>query len=189
MKKIFLATLFSFAFFNANAQLHLGAKAGANLTKIDGTSFSDKYKLGYQLGGYVYYDFSKMIGLQLEVQFNQSNTKISDQYSDVLFDSFGKGKKLNYITVPVLFRINSQGALTFLAGPQFSFLTDSDKNILQNGTKLFRNSDVGIVAGVDLNVRPFIISARYVWGLNDISGTENKATGRQIQLGLGFEIF
>ncbi|MEC3875328.1 porin family protein [Chryseobacterium salviniae] len=189
MRKFFLASALVFAYCSAHAQIHLGAKAGANMTKIDGKSFSEKYKLGYQLGGYAYYDFSKMIGLQLEVQFNQSNTQISDRYSDVLFDSFGRGKKLNYITIPVLFRINSQGALTFLAGPQFSFITDSDKNILENGTKLFRSSDIGLVGGVDLNIRPFIISARYVWGLNDISGTENKATGRQIQLGLGFEIF
>lgn len=189
MKKFFLAIAIALASFNANAQLHLGAKAGANLTKIDGESFREKYKLGYQLGGYVYYDFSRMVGLQLEIQFNQSNTQVSDQYSDVLFDSFGRGKKLNYIALPVLFRINSQGGLTFLAGAQFSFLADSDKNVLQNGAKLFKGTNVGLVAGADLNLRPFIISARYVWGLSDISGTGNKATGRQIQLGLGFEIF
>lgn len=189
MKKLFLTGAFVLASLSANAQMHLGAKAGANLTKIDGQSFNDTYKLGYQLGGYAYYDFSKMIGLQFEVQFNQSNTKISDQYSDVIFDSIGRGKKLNYITIPALLRINSHGALTFLAGPQFSFLADSDKNVLLNGERLFKSTDVGLVAGADFNVRPFIISARYVWGLNDISGTENKATGRQIQLGLGLEIF
>lgn len=189
MKKILFVSFLMLGVFNGNAQLHLGAKAGANLTKIDGESFKSKYQLGYQLGGYVYYDFSNAIGIQTEVQFNQSNTKIADRYSDVLFDSFDKGKKLNYITVPVLLRLNSQGALTFLAGPQFSFLADSNRTILQNGKKLFKSSDVGLVAGVDLNLRPFIISARYIWGLSDISGTDNKANNRQIQLGIGFEIF
>lgn len=189
MKKLFLASVLVLASLNASAQVHLGVKAGANLTKIDGESFSEKYKLGYQLGAYTYYDFSPMIGIQLEVQSNQSNTKVSERYSDVVFNSFSKGKQLNYISVPLLLRVNSQGALTLLAGPQFSFLTDPNKTVLENGTKLFKNTDIGLVGGVDLNLRPFIISGRYIWGLNDISGTGNKATKRQIQLGLAFEIF
>lgn len=189
MKKLFLANLFFLFFLNVNAQLHLGAKAGANLTKINGESFNSKYRLGYQLGGYLYYDLSKIFGLQLEVQFNQSNTQVTDRYSDVLFNTFDKGKRLNYITVPALLRINSQGGLTLLVGPQFSFLADSDKNIIQNGKKLFNSTDIGLVAGVDINLRPFIISGRYVWGITNVSSMGDKANNRQIQIGIAFEIF
>lgn len=189
MKKFFLASLFFLLLFKASAQLHIGAKAGANLTKINGESFKSKYRLGYQLGGYLYYDFSKTFGIQLEAQFNQSNTQVTDRYSDILFNTFDKGKKLNYITIPALLRINSQGGITLLAGAQFSFLADSDKNIIQNGKKLFNSTDIGLVAGLDINLRPFIISGRYIWGVTNVSSLGDKANNRQIQVGIAFEIF
>ena len=37
-------------------EFHLGAKAGANLGKLDGVAYSKGFKLGYQLGGFVEYD-------------------------------------------------------------------------------------------------------------------------------------
>ena len=37
----------------AIAQFHIGAKAGANITKIDGKSFKDQFKYGYHVGGFV----------------------------------------------------------------------------------------------------------------------------------------
>ena len=36
-------------------EFHLGAKAGANLGKLDGVAYSKGFKLGYQLGGFVEY--------------------------------------------------------------------------------------------------------------------------------------
>ncbi len=189
MKKIIFVCLFSLGCFHSNAQLHLGAKAGTNLSKINGESFKDKHQLGYQLGGYVYYDFSNFFGLQVEAQFNQSNTEINEEYIDILLDAFEKKKKLNYISVPLLLRMNTQGGITLVGGPQFSFLADGNKTVLQNGKKLFKNTDIGFVAGIDLNLRPFVLYGRYIWGFNDISDVGNKANSRQIQLGVGFEIF
>lgn len=34
------------------AQFHLGIKAGANVTKVDGKSFKDQFRYGYHLGGF-----------------------------------------------------------------------------------------------------------------------------------------
>ena len=34
------------------AQFHIGAKAGANITKIEGQSFKDEFKYGYHVGGF-----------------------------------------------------------------------------------------------------------------------------------------
>jgi len=54
----FLLLAFTFIFSNniCTAQFHLGAKAGANMTKLDGQAFDDSFELGYQLGGFVSYD-------------------------------------------------------------------------------------------------------------------------------------
>ncbi|SFN89936.1 Opacity protein [Paenimyroides ummariense] len=189
MKKILLLTVFFIGLSKSYGQLHLGVKAGANLTKIDGEGFSDKFALGYQLGGYTYYDFTKALGLQLEVQFNQTNTKIEDRYVDVLLNTFDKKKKLNYVSVPLLLRVNSQGFITLLGGPQFSFLSNSNQSILQNSKKLFKKTDLGLVAGVEINLRPLRIYGRYTWGFSDVSNIGDSPNSRQIQVGLAANLF
>ena len=46
---LFAAVLLSQAMM---AQFHLGVKAGANITKVDGKSFKDEFRYGYHLGGF-----------------------------------------------------------------------------------------------------------------------------------------
>jgi hypothetical protein len=182
--------LFSLAAYNTSfAQFHLGAKAGANLTKIDSQSYDDSFELGFQVGGFAYYDFSDFIGIQAEVLFNQTNTKVTDEFSDVFGDAFDKDKTLNYISVPLLLRLNSGGLITINAGPQFSFLADGNETVLANGKKLFKDTDFSAVAGLELNLHPVIISARYVWGFSDISDVGEEANSHQIQLGVGLRLF
>lgn len=35
------------------AQFHIGAKGGANVTKVDGKSFKDEFRYGYHIGGFM----------------------------------------------------------------------------------------------------------------------------------------
>ncbi|MDY0986668.1 porin family protein [Flavobacterium sp. CFBP9031] len=188
MKKII--TLISlFIMTVTNAQLHIGAKAGANLNKINGNSFDDKFELGYQAGGFIYVDISSAIGLQGEVLFNQTNTTIEDSYSDVVNNAFKGKKSLNYISVPILLRINNEGFITFTAGPQFSFLADSEKSLKENGKKIFNNTDFAAVAGAEINLHPLIIYGRYSWGFSDISDFGGRSNSQQIQVGLALRLF
>ncbi|MDG3581848.1 porin family protein [Galbibacter pacificus] len=173
--------------FSSHAQFHLGAKAGANLTKLDGQSFNDKFELGYQLGGFVYYNLNDFLGLQMEVFFNQTNTEIADSYSDIIDQSFENDKKLNYVSVPLLLRLNTDGLLTISAGPQFSFMMN--ENVLNNGKKLFKDSDFAAIVGAELNLFPIIIYGRYTWGFADISDFGGDVKSQQIQLGVAFRFF
>ena len=93
-------------------EFHLGAKAGANLGKLDGVAYSQGFKLGYQLGGFVEYDFNDKWGLQGEVLFSQTNTKFRDSYQSVWDEKFDKNKTLNYVTVPLLFKYNPNGLIS-----------------------------------------------------------------------------
>ncbi len=188
---IFLLLSFTLFFSNnfCNAQFHLGVKAGANLTKLEGQALNDSFELGYQIGGIVYYDITNYIGFQTEVLFNQTNTRITDDYSDVFDDAFDRDKTLNYISVPILLRLNTGGILTINAGPQFSFLADDDDSVLENGKKLFKNTDFAAVAGAELNLTPIIIYARYTLGFSDISDIGGKANSHQIQVGVGLRLF
>ena len=73
-------------------EFHLGAKAGANLGKVEGVAYDKNFKLGYQLGGFVEFDFNDSWGLQGEVLFSQTNTELRDSYQSVWNDKFEKKK-------------------------------------------------------------------------------------------------
>lgn len=170
------------------SQVHIGAKAGVNMNKIDGKNFNSNFDLGYQLGGFVYYDFTDFVGIQGELLFNQTNTKITDDYKDIFKDAFKKDKTLNYISVPVLVRLNTGGLITVVAGPQFSFLASGNQSVLENSKKLFKKTDFAFIAGAEVNFRPLTIYARYVWGFSDISNFGEKANSQQIQAGLSLRL-
>lgn len=194
MRKItMLFTLSVLALFTgslmAQNPVYLGVKGGANLSKIDGVAYKDNFQLGYQLGGFLGVRLFENVGIQGEVLFNQTNTKLSDSYADTWDSAFDKGKTLNYVSVPVLLKLNPDGMVSFDVGPQFSFLTNRNENLWQNGEKLFKNSDFSFVAGAGLNLKPLVIYARYVWGFADISDFGDKANSQQIQLGVGLRFF
>ncbi|MDO4881552.1 MAG: porin family protein [Capnocytophaga sp.] len=174
---------------NGYSQAEFGLKAGANLGKVDGVAYRDKYELGYQLGGFFNFNVLEKWAIQPEVLFNQTNTRLTDSYSELWDSKFDKGKKLNYVNVPVLLKYNPQGRISLLAGPQFGFLTNRDESIVQNSKKLFKNSDFSFVVGAELNLNPFFIYGRYVWGFSDISDLGGKATTEQLQIGVGVKLF
>ncbi|MDO5607590.1 MAG: porin family protein [Capnocytophaga sp.] len=191
MKKIKITmSLLMLAFsVTAFSQVHLGAKAGANLGKLDGVAYKDNFELGYQVGGFVSVGLGKL-AVQGEVLFNQTNTTFKDSYTSVWNNAFDKGKTLNYVSVPVLLKYNPEGRVSLMAGPQFSFLTNRDENLWQNGEKLFKETDFSVVAGAELNFKPLSVYARYVWGFSDISNFGNeKANSQQIQVGLALQLF
>ena len=167
-------------------EFHLGAKAGANLGKLDGVAYSQGFNLGYQLGGFVEYDFNDKWGLQGEVLFSQTNTKFRDSYQSVWDEKFEKKKTLNYVSVPLLFKYNPNGLISLHAGPQFSFLANKNDSTWENGKKLFNYIVFSLVAGAEVNLGPLFAYGRYVWGFSDINNAlKEKATTQQIQVGVG----
>ena len=167
-------------------EFHFGAKAGANLGKLDGVAYDKGYKLGYQLGGFLEFDLNRSWGIQPEELFNQTNTKLRDSYKAVWDDKFEKKKTLNYVSVPVLLKYNPDGFISLLAGPQFSFLSNRDESTWENGKKLFKEADFSLLAGAEVKIGPLFAYGRYVWGYANISSAlSEKATTQQIELGVG----
>ncbi|WP_262494751.1 PorT family protein [Flavobacterium aquidurense] len=85
--------------------------------------------------------------------------------------------------------MNSEGLITVVAGPQFSFLASGNQSVLENGKKLFKKTDFAFVAGAEVNMRPLTLYARYVWGFSDVSDFGSKANSQQIQAGLSLRLF
>jgi Outer membrane protein beta-barrel domain len=171
---------------------HVGAKLGANLGKIDGESFNQGYNLGYLAGAYVNLGFSKSIGIQPEVLFSQTNTKIDSGYKVYNPDAIiGSKAHLNYLNIPILLNINASKLLTLQIGPQFSILMNKDESLVANGKDAIQSGDLAAVLGAQLNLGLLNVYGRYNIGLanlNDIN-KEEKWKSQTIQLGVGIKIF
>jgi hypothetical protein len=168
--------------------VNFGIKGGANITKVDGKAFSDEFRYGYHLGGFVEIRLGGKIGIQPEVLFNQFQTRTGTDFSNVYPNGNNTSDvKLNYLTVPILLNYRLANVLTLQAGPQFGVLISQDKNILQNGQQAFSNGDLSLTGGVQLNLSKFRVNGRYFVGLNNVSdiGDQNKWTNQGFQLSLG----
>ncbi|NNV53842.1 outer membrane beta-barrel protein [Panacibacter sp. KCS-6] len=196
MKKIILAALAIIAFSTiTKAQgFHLGVKGGANMNKIEGQSFKDGFNFGYQLGGFMEIDFNKKIGIQPEILFSQTNTKVGNGFQDI-YDGIGSAitgdeVTLNYLNIPVLLRINAGKLLTFQVGPQYSILVNDKENLLENGANAFKKGDFAAVAGAQINLGTLKVYVRYNIGLSNINDIDNKDKwkNQQLQFGVGLRI-
>ncbi|MBS1626468.1 MAG: PorT family protein [Bacteroidetes bacterium] len=167
---------------------HIGAKVGANANKINGQSFNNGFNLGYQLGGFAEIDFSKTIGIQPEVLFSQSQTTTTNFNSNLTPNS---NADFNYLSIPILLRINTGKLVTLHVGPQYSILVSNSKTFVQNGSDAFKNGDFAMVAGLQLNLGSLRVYGRYNIGLSNLNDIDNKEQwkSQQIQVGLGLKIF
>lgn len=184
MKKYFIAIIAVLIFTNTHAQkaFHLIAKGGVNYGKIKGTSFKDGYNLGYHVGGSIEWDFSKAIGIQPEVLFSQVGADGTTPNQEA---------KLNYLSIPILLRINVGKILTINAGPEYSLLMNAQSTFINNVGDAFKKGNLSAVAGIQLNLKNLRAHLRYNIGLdniNDLNNSDNWKT-EQIQLGVGLKIF
>src|SRR6478735_6580634 len=172
MKKLVLLLAVSFAgIVSASAQrLDFGGKIGANLTKINGEKFSEGYELNYQLGAFAEIDFNKHWGIQPELLFSQTTSKVDSGwhaiYGEAPSSLLSSDVKLNYLNIPILLRINAGNLLTFHVGPQFNILVNNSKNA-------FKKGDLAAVLGAQINISKFRIYGRYNIGLANISDVDN----------------
>lgn len=193
MQKIILSLCFVLTLSAAvSAQtLHIGAKLGANLGKINGESFNQEYNLGYLAGAYVYLGFNKNWGIQPELLFSQTNTKIDSGFQFYKPDAIvGSKAHLNYLNVPILLNINASKLLTLQLGPQFSILMNKDETLATNTGNAVKNGDFAAVFGVQLNFGLLNIYGRYNIGLNNLNDLSNqeKWKNQALQLGIGLRI-
>lgn len=194
MKKrssLFLAGLLLFSLAGFSQGLHFGFKAGANIFKVDGKSFSEEFKFGYHLGAFAELNFTGKFGIQPELLWSQTNFRTGNDFDNVYPDGIGDVKgKLNYLAIPVLLSYRPISLFAFQLGPQFGTLLNQDKNLLNNGKEAFKKGDISLIAGAQLNLLKFKAGARYVIGLNDINdvGTSNKWKNQGFQVYVGFRV-
>ena len=184
---LFAALLFTQAIMG---QFHIGAKAGANIFKIDGKSFKEQIRYGYHAGGFAEIGLKCKFGIQPEVLFSQYSTRIDSNFSHVYQNVFNQGNvKLNYLSVPILLSYKLIGNfLSLQAGPQFGVLIKQSKTLLENGGDAFKGGDFSMIGGVHLKISSIRVDGRYVVGLNNINDIDNqekwKSQGFQLSAGI-----
>lgn len=186
---LFLAVLF---LANASfAQLSLGVKAGANITKIEGRSFNDEFRYGYHLGGFLTLPIGGRLAIQPEVLFNQLQTRTGDEFRDLYQPAFNGNTDvtLNYLSIPILLNYKLADFLSLQAGPQFGRLINKDQNLLNNGREAFSEGDLSMLGGVQLSILKLRVNGRYFVGLNNINDIDNRDNWRnqgfQLSVGIG----
>lgn len=188
---LFTALLVSHALL---AQFHVGFKAGANITKVDGQSFKNQFRYGYHLGGFAEIGLGEKVGIQPEVLFSQVSTTLDSNYKNLYQDFFNSDQskvRLGYLSIPILFNYKLIGNfLSLQAGPQFGILIDKNKELVKNGVEAFKNGDFSMVGGVQVKLSAIRLSGRYVIGLTDISdiGNRDRWTGQGLQFSLGLAL-
>ena len=171
---------------------HLGFKAGANIFKIDGKSFKDQFAFGYNLGGFMELYFSDTWGIQPEVNWNQTNYRTANEFSEVYNGGLNDFEgKLDYISIPVLLSYRPAKFISLQAGPQFGILIDDHKSVFQNGQEAFKKGDFSLLGGAQLNFGALKIGGRYVVGLSNINDIDNKEKWKNqgFQLYAGLRLF
>ncbi len=174
--------------------LRVGVKAGANLNKFTGKSFNDGFDLSYHAGAFMEIDFNKVWGIQPELLWSQTSGKPSNFqtiYATTITNptlDITQPIKLDYLTIPLLLRVNVTGMFSLLAGPQYSILLNQDNTLLRNGQDAFKNGDFALAAGAQINLKFLRIYGRYNIGLQNVNDidSQDKWKSQQLQFGLGF---
>jgi len=168
----------------AQAQnVSVGVRAGLNFSTVSvsggGYTVAPSTRTRIILGGYGTIMFNDKIGLQPELFY------LGNGYTNG-----GTTVKLNYVSLPVLFRYNITEMFHLLAGPQLGVLMSAKAGSvdIKDG---FNSSDFGIATGIGLDFGKFNAGVRYYAGLSNIDKTSSGLTEKNhsFQLMAGYKLF
>ncbi|MBU3715034.1 MAG: PorT family protein [Ferruginibacter sp.] len=174
---------------NSFAQkFELGIKGGADLNKIQGQSFTNKFTFGYHLGAFAQIGLTGKLVIQPELYYSQINKDTATSFSTV-YQSIPK-LSLGYLNIPILLSYKPAKFLAIQAGPKFGIVTNSNLSFLNNTGNAFRNGDLSFVGGVQLHFANIRIYGRYEVGLTNINDLDNqdKWKSQSIHAGVGFRL-
>lgn len=182
MKKLPILLSFFFIFFssiNSNAQMGTkGIKGGLNVSNIfvDGTGYN--FIEGFNAGVFFRTVPIERVSLQVEILYSQlgAGLEIEDGFSSYR----GETIRLNYISLPVLARINfANNKVGVLVGPAINYLAAAgdDANIEGSGEDLrglYNDFDFTFAVGFEVDITSgILIGSRTSLSITDIMSGDN----------------
>jgi hypothetical protein len=165
-----------------------GLKVGANYSNVydsKGEDFEADGKFGLAAGAFLSIPFGKYIGIQPEVLFSQKGFRSTGTMFGTTYDL---KRTTSYIDVPLLLAIKPIESITFLAGPQFSFLVKQrdtfnspSANFAQEeefDNDNLRKNTLCFTGGIDINLDHTVIGLRTGWDLQNNHGDGASSTPR-----------
>lgn len=185
MKKILVIVALTSLFMatKVNAQeFKYGAKAGVNLATFNGKDVDDvKMLTSFNIGLVGEYAFSDKMAIQPELLFSAQGAKFEGNIDNVKV-------KLNYLSLPIMFKYYVAEGLSIQAGPQISYLLSAkvgDEDVKDDAKKI--DFALGLGAGYRLDNNIFF-DARYTYGLSKVSkdAEDEKFYNGVFQISVGY---
>lgn len=183
MKKVILMTALVFCATMAHAQLSWNVKVGANLSGIENSDAN--LKLGLKVGGGGEFAFSELFSLRSSLYYTTKGASLDGAKFGVFPDD---AIKLNYLQLlPVSptfrFRVTDAFALAVGAGPYVACRLNRAPEGISGKVKTF---DAGVNAGLDFEIRRFVIGIEAEYGLVRLSEKANKFHNINYSLMFGY---
>lgn len=192
MKKIIsLLFISAFAISFSFAQSSVGIRGGISAFNFGGQDVSENdytNRAGFHLGLYADLMSEGLLSIEPGVYYSVKGTQNDD--------AFDSRAILNYVDIPVLFRLRFGEGFNVFAGPQLSLLTKSTfEGDLGGSTISFesdnvKSTDTGLVFGLGYNLpKGLNIQGSYDYGLTPIfknSDADIYNRGFKVSLGLSF---
>jgi hypothetical protein len=179
-----------------------GLKAGGNysgVTSSDGESFVPEGRLGIAAGAFVAIPLSKQFGIQPEVLFSQKGFHATGR---LLNAGYELTRTTSYIDVPLLISYKPAEFLSFLAGPQYSYLIKQKDDFKNESTSIeqevvFGNDKVRkhtlcLTAGADVNIQQLVLGVRVgidMWKNNTQAMTTPNYRNTWVQATIGYRFY
>jgi hypothetical protein len=139
----------------------IGPKAGVNISNYTSGNIESDPLAGYHLGGLLNFGFGKNFSIQPEVLFSTQGAKVRRPVGEREF-------KISYLTIPVMFKLKTNGGFFVEAGPQIGFRTSQDVPD-QTIDHFAKNLDLAVGAGIGYQTKIGLgIGARYIAGLSKV---------------------
>lgn len=189
------------------AQIHFGAKVGANLSNYVGENAPHRVNVNYHVGGFVEFGVLGILSVAPEVMFSsQGGSRQIANYAvgDMVMGKATEKWRTSYVNVPIMLKLNLLNKFSLDVGPQFGFNVSSkakiDTNHLESSyddrsdfTKTF---DLALALGATYNVNRFIfLQGRYVMSVtksyrSDVFGISLPINARNgvLQLSVGLKL-
>lgn len=190
-KAFFVTVIVIFGCTTANAQgVSFGLKFGATLVDMRGDVENNTMEISPSFGILTEFMFTKSFGIQTELLYAMLGTKLEVAGNE--------GKlNLNYIVLPVLFKLYIVEEFSLQAGPQVGYLMFAkvDSGSREDVTYLFSDTDYGVSMGASYHLdMGMFFNANYYLGLSDIQelygltgpSSDPEIYNQGIQLSVGY---
>ncbi|MCK7591444.1 PorT family protein [Subsaxibacter sp. CAU 1640] len=171
-----------------------GVKAGANLSNLNTDLDSEKYLLGFHVGGLAEIPLGAKFSIQPELLYSLEGAKLEDEFSfedeGITYGlDFKEEVKLSYLQLPVMFKYRMTDKFSFEAGPQVGYLLNAKSEydstlrvggdtFSDSGSEKIKDQVKSIAFGVNFGLgyqftNNMFIQGRYHLGLSDLDDTDS----------------